>query len=465
MAVQPAAAVVLDSFRQAVYDSFERRADVLCELVDAVACAPGRVTDLARLSLTEEFSRGHGALYDGLNAGRVDPGRLGDLVAGLAVPTICGPEGRDRVVLAVDVSNWLRPDAATSPDRSFCHVYGRGRSAAQIIPGWKYSFVAALEAGASSWTALLDVVRLRPDDDETTVTGDQLRVVVGRLSAAGHWQPGDPDMLVVMDSGYDVVRLAWLLKDLPVVLIARLRSDRVLRAPVPARRPGTMGRPPKHGPRLTMKDPDTWPAAAHVTSNATARYGTATATGWDRMHTVLNRRGAWEQHDQDLPVIEGTLIRLSVERLPGERDPKPVWLWASTTAATTDEIDHYWSTFLRRFDLEHTFRLLKQVLGWTRPMLRGPQAADLWTWVILLAHTQLRLARPLAADQRLPWQRPQPPALLTPARVRADFPRIHRTMNHPAAAPKPSRPGPGRPPGRKNNRKAPIQPVGKTPTG
>ncbi len=31
-------------------------------------------------------------------------------------------------------------------------------------------------------------------------------------------------------------------------------------------------------------------------------------------------------------------------------------------------------SFLRRFDLEHTFRLLKQTLGWTRPKIRTPAA-------------------------------------------------------------------------------------------
>jgi hypothetical protein len=36
------------------------------------------------------------------------------------------------------VSNWLRPDAATSPERLFCHVYGRGKGQAQMIPGWPY---------------------------------------------------------------------------------------------------------------------------------------------------------------------------------------------------------------------------------------------------------------------------------------------------------------------------------------
>jgi len=31
--------------------------------------------------------------------------------------------------------------------------------------------------------------------------------------------------------------------------------------------------------------------------------------------------------------FEGTLIRLRVEHLPGQRDPKPLWLWSSRTGA------------------------------------------------------------------------------------------------------------------------------------
>ena len=45
---------------------------------------------------------------------------------------------------------------------------------------------------------------------------------------------GDPDILVVADAGYDGLRLAWLLRDLPVQILARIRADRVLsRAALP----------------------------------------------------------------------------------------------------------------------------------------------------------------------------------------------------------------------------------------
>jgi hypothetical protein len=188
------------------------------------------------------------------------------------------------------------------------------------------------------------------------------------------------------------------------------------------------------------------------------------ACSWDRLHPRLARRPAWQHHDGELPVIEGTLIRLAAGHLPGDRDPKPVWLWWSRTSATPAGVDRCWQAYLRRSDLEHTFRLFKQVLGWTAPKVRDPAAADRRTWLVIACHAQLRLARPLAADLRLPWEKPAPPGRLTPARVRRGFRNIRATMPCPAGAPKPGKPGPGRPPGSKNRRPPPIRSVGKTTT-
>jgi DDE superfamily endonuclease len=137
----------------------------------------------------------------------------------------------------------LRPDAETSPERLFCHCYARGKGNAQMIPGWPYSFVAALEPGRTSWTRLLDAVRLGPADDATEVTARQVREVVTRIIAAGHWRDGDPFILVVFDAGYDLAKLAWLLRDLPVEVPGRLRSDRVMYFPAPPRAPGTNSGP------------------------------------------------------------------------------------------------------------------------------------------------------------------------------------------------------------------------------
>jgi hypothetical protein len=268
--------------------------------------------------------------------------------------------------------------------------------------------------------------------------------------------------VIVADAGYDITRLAHVLADLPVELVGRLRSDRVLRLPKPPRPTGTTGRPPKHGPEIALDKPATWPTPRHTTSAETTRYGTAVATSWDRVHPRLTRRACWIDHTGELPIIEGTLVRLQVEHLPGDRDPKPVWLWTSVTDASAVDVDRWWHSFLRRFDLEHTFRLFKQTLGWTRPRIRTPAAADRWTWLIIAAHTQLHLARPLVADLRRPWEQPAAPTRLTPARVRRGFRNIRPMTPLLARAPKPGRPGPGRPPGSRNRRPAISHDVGKT---
>ncbi|GHE09692.1 hypothetical protein GCM10010339_62940 [Streptomyces alanosinicus] len=335
--------------------------------------------------------------------------RLRDLLVSLPLPRF-----DERIVLTVDVSPWLRSDAACSP--LFCHVYGRSKEAAQIIPGWPYSVVAALTPDRTSWTAVLDAVRLRPADDAAAVTAGQLRQVVQRLIAAGQWRHGDLDVLIVMDAGYDVMRLARLLSDLPVELAGRLRSDdRALRLPKPPRVYDPKGgRPPKHGPEFRLAKPETWPEPAVVTMNDTPRYGKAEARAWDRVRPRLTHRSAWIDLDGELALVDGTLIRLKVDHLPGDRDAPPVWPWSSATGAASVDVAFVRSCYLRRFDLEHTFRLFKQSLGWTRPRLRDPQAVDRWTWLVIAAHTQLRPRCRWQPTSASPGRRPHAPAPRSP---------------------------------------------------
>jgi hypothetical protein len=450
----------LSRFRQEFYQCLPARADTLFELCDAALCAEGRITSLVELSLAVEHRRGHGSLYDGVSQGRIDIDRFRNVVARQSIPR--GEDGR--IMLGIDVSNWLRPDANTSPDRLFCHTYARGKGQAQMIPGWPYSFVAALEPGRTSWTAMLDVTRVGPCDDHTDLAATQLRTVVDTLITAGHWREGDPEIWIIGDSGYDGPRLTFLLADLPVQVLVRLRSDRVLAFPAPPRQPGTRGRSTRHGARFAFADPQSWPTPTHTTTTDTTRYGAAHARSWDRLHPKLTHTGAWADHDGPLPIMEGTVIRLQVDRLPGTGTPKPLWLWHSATATTATHLDRLWQAFLRRFDLEHTFRFLKQTLGWTTPRIRSPEAADRWTWLMIAAYTQLRLARHLIEDLRRPWERkPVTPARLSPTRVRRGFRAVRLTTMSPTSAPKFSRPGPGRPTGSRNTHRAPLHDPGKTP--
>ena len=61
----------------------DARRDEVFELADAVLCAGGPVRNLAALSLAPEHRRGHGALYDAVNGGRIEITRLRRWPAGL----------------------------------------------------------------------------------------------------------------------------------------------------------------------------------------------------------------------------------------------------------------------------------------------------------------------------------------------------------------------------------------------
>jgi hypothetical protein len=340
----------LSRFRQEFYQCLTVRADALFELTDAVLCADGPVGSLVELSLVGEHRRGHGSLYAALARGRLDIGRLRWALSAVSLPRAAD----GRLVLAVDVTCWLRPEAHTSPERMLCHTYGRGKDQHLMIPGWPYSVVCALETGRSSWTAPLDARRLAPGDDAATVTATQLRDTIERLIAAGHWRPGDPDILLVADAGYDGPRLAYLLADLPVQVLVRMRADRVLRRSAPPRTPGQTGRPRRHGTEFVFGDPATWGTPDITTRTDTRLYGPALARAWNRLHPRLTHRTAWIAHTGNLPILEGTLIRLQVERLPSGATPKPVWLWHSRTDPEPLDVDLLWQAFLRRFDIEHT---------------------------------------------------------------------------------------------------------------
>jgi hypothetical protein len=149
------------------------------------------------------------------------------------------------------------------------------------------------------------------------------------------------------------------------------------------------------------------------------------------------------------PIINGTIIKVQVEHLPkalgAGRTLKTLWLWWSGPA--TPDLDVCWRAYIHRFDIEHAIRFMKHTLGWTTPRVRTPQQGDRWTWLVLAAYTQLRLARKTVNDNRLPWEPPRDPKRLTPTRVRRGFRQLVQELGTPANPPKPTKAGPGRPKG------------------
>jgi hypothetical protein len=429
--------LALRRFRTGLLGCFGRWSDTLFELCDAVLCTPGRVVSVPMLSLEGEFRRSHGSLYKALDDGHISF----DALKGLLIANLPDVERR---VFAVDASTWARCDAETSPERGFYYSASTHSAGQPIVAGWSYQWISQLDFDPNSWCAPADIYRIPPTANSTQATIDQVRQLVESLD-----EPDKPPALLVFDAGYDPIAISHELADCPVEILVRIRDDRVFhgRPPNKPDRPAnTGGRPPRHGPRHKCSNPATWapPEQTHTTSDL--RYGNITIGAWSQLHPRLNSRGHWTNHET-LPIVEGTIIRVEVELLPKptSRTKKTLWLWWSGPGRP--DLDLCARAYLHRFDIEHSFRFAKNTLGWVTPSICTPEQADRWTWTIAAAYTQLRLARHLIADHKLPWERPRKPHQLSPARIRRGFRALTATIGTPANPPKPSRAGPGRPKG------------------
>jgi hypothetical protein len=425
----------LQTFRAQLHACFFRRADALFELGDALLCAEA-VPSLPHLSLEPIHQRGWGSTDAALACGQIDAERLRDLLASHLPPA-------DPLVFAVDVTTWPRCDAECSPERGYYYHPSRHSAGQPIIAGWAWQWIAQVSFDRDSWTAPIDARRLHPLEDTDQTAAAQIHALLKRLPTSGAVP------LFVFDAGYDSAQLSLDLAEARVAVLVRLRADRCFYAdPPPAARSPKGGRPRRHGAKFNCADPATWPTPTATLSTTDDQYGSVTVAAWSGLHPKQQRHPGHGTRGPR-PIVRGTIIRVQVQRVPARtRPPKVLWLWWAGPGDLDLDLDLAWRAYVRRFDLEHTVRFCKQTLGWTMPRPRHPAQADRWTWLVLAAYTQLRLARQIACDQRLPWERPRPQLRLSPYRVRRGFPRLLCALGSPAATPKPAGHSPGRPKGR-----------------
>jgi DDE superfamily endonuclease len=422
----------LRAFRYQVYTVFGCRRDALFETLDAVLSAPALETP-AHLSLAPHCQRGWGSLYAALNAGTMDLTRLEWLVAS-------HPLEPQTHWFAVDASVWPRCDAETSPARGYYHHPYRHSHGQPIVAGWNYSWLAQVPRRCSSWTAPLRVRRIIPGENPNLVAAEQIHSWLGQ---AGSLASGASLPIFTFDAGYDAVQLSLALANLPVCLLVRLRAGRCFYAD-PSAQPPT-GRPRRHGTKFICDDPATWPTPTATWSATDPQYGSICVQAWSGLHAAPQNH-ATRGTRRPRPLLRGTLIRFTVDRLPRPtKVPLPLWFW--WYGPSLPDLPEVWQAYIARFSLEHTFRFFKQTLRWTTPKLRSPDAADRWTWLLLLAYVQLRLARDVVGDVRLPWQPPLPLDRRTPARIRRAFSHVLLQLGSPAGVPKPCGRSSGRPPG------------------
>jgi hypothetical protein len=407
---------LLQQFRNAVYQSFQKRPDAVLDLIDALTVA-GHVGSPVAVSEEAFFRRKFSMVYDTLCHAVMDFDRL--------LYTLLGsqPEGSEKIagyeIYGLDATKDERPDAETLPER--CCL--KTQKDEPLVYGHKYSWLVRLVQWGTSWVAPQDVMRIDPELTDSQVGGLQVKELSERNAHP---------KVVVEDSLYgNHVFLAVFLFLQNTFALVRMRITNVLYERPEPRQPGKKGAPQKHGAKFKLSSP-----SRSADSEEEFLLGSQTV-----------RPKAWKGlHLKKLPELVVMMLRVEFLKPDGTpRYKQPMWLlWSGPTNVPLQELC---KMYLWRFAIEHMFRFLKQNLGLNSSRSNDLVATEQWMWMCALAYWQLLLMRDLVETNHPAWYprfRDGKPKPLTPGLVqRAAFRYLSR-LGTPAKAPRTVGNGKGR---------------------
>jgi hypothetical protein len=404
----------LREFRQQAYECMERRADALCNLCDGLLTETAART-LPELSHSPFFERQWPSVYAALADGKMDL----DQLRALCVHSVLADLPADALVwIAVDATPVERPEAQTSEDRGYIHVANLPLADKPVSIGWSFSVVGLLPDQPSSWTPLLDVQRISSAQTAIGVAIEQLRQLKPLLGARR--------VIVLADCWYGTPEMLRACRALGYSVLIRLKSNRKLyRPPVHTKKRGA---PPKDGPLLQGTRPETQTEPAAVWEGTDQAGRLTRISRWEGLHF---------QQDRELLLNVIRVERTSARET--KRDPRVSWFLTLDDVVALEQVP---ARYGLRFSEEHVFRFLKQDLLWTAARVRTPAQFLLWSWIVVLAFTQLYLARPLGLHALLPWEAKGRP--ISPRQVRRVMPTILSQVGTPAHLCQPRGKAPGR---------------------
>ena len=410
----------LQSLREQVYRSFERRRDALLNLNDA-RLREGQARSLPELSLSVFFQRGWSSVYAALQDGRIDEERLRQAF----VEALLAHHPSDEPVwVSLDSSGMERVEAESLRDRGMSYKPNLPHADKPVSVGWQFSTLMLLPDRPSSWVGVLDQRRIRTEQTAIEVGIAQLHAVLPLLKG---------QVIVLADRWYAVVRFVQACHELGCSGLIRLKRNRKLYRAAPPRQPKQRGAPRKHGPLFQGSRPETH-GPADAAWEGTDEHGKRVAVScWQHLHF------------REAPQSEVCVIRVQREAAKGtKRDPRESWfIWTGQEDVPLEQVRPWYG---KRFSHEHGYRFLKQDLLWTRAYLRTPEQVERWSWLVAAVCNQLLLAKELGLASKYPWESRQRP--VTPRQVRRVMPGILQLLGTPAQPPKPRGKSPGWPKGR-----------------
>jgi len=434
----------LTQFRQQVYQNFNKRADTLMDLLDAL-CSHDRARHVVELTLEAAFRRHYTALYDAIAEYRPRKGEL----ARLAAKHLPAPRRRSYWLIGVDVTSQPREYAYTLAERQWVYKPGVLKNNKPVTLGHQYSTAALLpEKDAEApvpWVVPLSCKRVPADKRKFEVGADQVDALLSDPQLPFHHQ------LVVEVADSDYARAEYLAarrKHPNLVTIVRSRGNRVFFRQDERSAAETGGAPGHYGTAFRLKDPDSWhPADEPLTLPYVSRRGKSYTVRIQAWHNML-MRGKNKPVRLRMHRYPFTLVRIVL--LDEEGEPvfkRPLWLLVFGERRHELGLQAIYEAYTQRSDLEHFFRFGKQKLLLDKFQTPEVEREERWWHLVHLAYLHLWVAREAAVSTPRPWEKYLPhfkQGKATPSSVHRDFRRLLRTFETPARSPKPRGKSPGR---------------------
>jgi len=396
----------LKHIRQQTYDSFERGADALFNLCDALLCED-QARSLPELSQSPFFERAWPSLYQALCNGRINEDQLREVWVKALLSEM--PDGVP-VWISVDASSIPRPEAETSADRGIIHVSNLPRAVKPISVGWQFSTVMLLPEEPCSWVGILDQRRISTEQTAIGVAIAQLRAVVPLVQRP---------IIIVADRWYATAEFLRACKELECQVLIRLKRNRKLyRPPV---RLHVKGRAPLDGPLFQGTRQETLNGAEAVWMSHDEKGHLVTVSRWSGLHFRQAR---------EVPVQVLRVVRDGAK--DSKRDPRESWFVSLDEHPISIPLAQVMSSYERRFSHEHGYRYLKQDLLWAKAHVRTPEQFERWSLIVSLVMNQLCLARSLGQACYRPWESRR--QVVTPRQVRRVMPAILSQVGTPTRA-------------------------------
>ncbi len=438
----------LKQFRKEVYQSAEKSADALMNLLDALS-GQTNARSIAELSMEPSFQREYGSVYQAIGDFLADGKKRQEKeqsllqIIGKYIPQ---PEKEPYWLFGTDGTPAPREYARTLEDRSFVYKPNVVKGNKPVTIGHHYSIVAHLPeraAGEPNWVVPLLVDRIESQEDDPSVGLEQLAMLMEDEKLPWYGQLS----VHVLDTKYNKANyLVEVAAYENLVSIVRLPGNRTLYLPAkPIEGHAPPGHPTWYGEAFKLGDSTTWtPPDETVEVPYTSRGGrnyTIKIEAWNEM--VMRGTKTAPMHEHPF-----RLVRITWFDEQGQPVFKrPMWLLVLGKRRHELSLPHIRQAYGRRFDLEHFNRFGKQRLLMTAFQTIDVRREENWWQITQLAYVQLWLARYLVEALPRPWERhlPRPrSSAASPAITQRTFGRIIRQFGTPAVVPKPRGYSPGR---------------------